>query len=62
MGGGVIFNPKIYDADFGNFKQEIDIKRVNSGFRVCFFNKDTRNCQGQYYDLKSLRIKSFGLV
>ena len=21
QGGGVIFNPKIYDADFGNFKQ-----------------------------------------
>ena len=24
-GAGVIFNPKIYIADFGNFKQEYDI-------------------------------------
>ena len=40
-GGGVIFNPKIYIADFGNFKQGFLsmklIKRiVISGFRVCF--------------------------
>ena len=39
----IIFNSKIYVADFGNFKRglfehEIDTKRVNSGFRVCFFN------------------------
>ena len=25
-GGRVIFNPKIYNADFGNFKHEIDKK------------------------------------
>ena len=43
--GVVIFNPKIYDANFGNFKQGflsmkfIKKKRVISGFRVCFFNK-----------------------
>ena len=43
-GGGVIFNPRNYIADFGNFKQEFfsmkSIKRegVISGFRVCFFN------------------------
>ena len=43
-GGGVIFNPKIYVADFGNFKytvlfyHEITYKIVISGFRVCFFN------------------------
>ena len=34
--GGVIFNPKIYDADFGNFKQGfLSMKLVqNSNFRV----------------------------
>ena len=42
-GKGVIFNPKIYIADFGNFKQgllgmELIKRRVTSGFRVCFFN------------------------
>ena len=42
-GKGVIFNPKIYIADFGNFKQGFLImklikRRVISGFRVCFFN------------------------
>ena len=42
-GGGVIFNSKIYIADFGNFKQgllgmELIKRRVTSGFRVCFFN------------------------
>ena len=39
---GVIFNPKIYFADFWNFKQGFWawnwFKRVISGFRVCFFN------------------------
>ena len=39
--GGVIFNPKIYLADFGNFKQaflsmKLIKRRVISGFRVCF--------------------------
>ena len=46
FGGGVgvvIFNPKIYVAEIGDFKQglfehEIDTKRVNSGSTVCFFN------------------------
>ena len=38
-GGGVIFNPKIYVADFGNFKQgflsmKMIKRRVISGFRV----------------------------
>ena len=42
-GGGRISNPKIYIADFGNFKQgllgmELIKRRVTSGFRVCFFN------------------------
>ena len=41
-GGGVIFNPKIYVADFGNFKRGFLImklkKIVISGFRVYFFN------------------------
>ena len=42
-GGGIIFNPKIYVADFGNFKQgflsiKLIKRRVISGFRVCFFN------------------------
>ena len=42
-GGGVIFNPKNYVADFGNLKQgflsmKLIKRRVNSGFRVCFFN------------------------
>ena len=40
-GGGVIFNPKIYVADFGNFKQGLlSMKLIQgeiSGFRVCFF-------------------------
>ena len=41
--GGGIFNPKIYVADFGNFKQgflsmKLIKRRVISGFRVCFFN------------------------
>ena len=38
-GLGVIFNPKIYLADFGNFKQSFLIMKliVISGFRVCFF-------------------------
>ena len=41
QGGGVIFNPKNYVADFGNFKQgflsmKLIQKRVNSGFRVSF--------------------------
>ena len=41
--GWVIFNPKIYIADFGNFKQgflsmKLIKRRVTSGFRVCFFN------------------------
>ena len=40
---GRISNPKIYIADFGNFKQgllgmELIKRRVTSGFRVCFFN------------------------
>ena len=40
-GGGGIFNPKIYVADFGNFKQgflsmKLIKRRVISGFRVCF--------------------------
>ena len=35
-GGGVIFNPKIYVADFWNFKQGILIMKLiqNSNFRV----------------------------
>ena len=42
-GRGVIFNPKIYVADFGNFKQgflsiKLIKRRVISGFRVCFFS------------------------
>ena len=42
-GGEVIFNQKIYVADFRNFKQgflsmKLIQKKVNSGFRVCFFN------------------------
>ena len=42
-GGRVIFNPKIYIADFGNFKQgflsmKLIKRRVISGYRVCFFN------------------------
>ena len=46
QGGGVIFNPKIYIADFGNFKQgflsmKLIKSRVISGFRVCFFNNCT---------------------
>ena len=51
-GGGVIFNSKIYIADFGNFKQgflsmkliKMIKRRVISGFRVCFFN----NCVDIY--------------
>ena len=37
-GGGVIFNPKIYVADFGNFKQGFLIVKLvqNSNFRVHF--------------------------
>ena len=39
-GEGVIFNPKIYIADFGNFKQGFSIMNLsqNSNFKVCFFN------------------------
>ena len=42
-GWGVIFNPKICIADFGNFKQgllsmKLIKSRVTSGLRVCFFN------------------------
>ena len=39
-GGGVIFNPKIYIADFGNVKQAfLSMKLIQkSNFRVCFFN------------------------
>ena len=42
-GGGVIFNPRIYIADFGNFKQgflsvKLIKRRIILGFRVCFFN------------------------
>ena len=41
-GGGVIFNPKIYVAGFGNFKQEfLSMKLIQkSNFRVqgMFFN------------------------
>ena len=42
-GGGFIFNPKIYFADFGNFKKGfLSMKlikgRVISGFRVRFFD------------------------
>ena len=36
-GGGGIFNPKIYVADFGNFKQgffEHEIDKKKSNFRV----------------------------
>ena len=41
-GGAVIYNPKIYIADFGDFKQvflsmKLIKRRVISGFRVCFF-------------------------
>ena len=41
--GGGIFNPKIYVAYIGNFKQgflsmKLIKRRVISGFRVCFFN------------------------
>ena len=40
--GGVIFNPRIFVADLGNFKQGFLIMKliqiVISGFRVCFFN------------------------
>ena len=43
-GGGVIFNPKLYIADFGKFKQgflsmKLKKRRVISGFRVCFFQQ-----------------------
>ena len=43
--GGGIFNPKIYIADFGTFKQGILSKKLiqksnfTSGFRVCFFQQ-----------------------
>ena len=41
-GGGVIFNPKIYVADFGNFEQGSVIMKLiqNDNFRVqgIFFN------------------------
>ena len=39
-GQGVIFNPKIYVADLGNFKQGfLSMKLIKiRGFRVCFFN------------------------
>ena len=42
-GGGVIFNPKIYIVNFGNFKQgflnmKLIKKRVISVLGVCFFN------------------------
>ena len=41
--GGAIFNPKIYIADFGNFKQvffdhEIDTKEKFQGSGYVFFN------------------------
>ena len=46
-GGGVIFNPKVYIADFGNFKQgflsmKMIKRRVISGFRVCCRVQTTR--------------------
>ena len=42
--GGGIFNPNIYTADFGNFKQgflslKLIKRRVISGFRVFFFQQ-----------------------
>ena len=42
-GWGIIFNPKNYVADFGNFKQgflsmQLINRKVISGCRVCFFN------------------------
>ena len=37
--GGVIFNPKIYIADFWNFKQDfLSMKLIKRRVRVCFFN------------------------
>ena len=35
-----VFNPMIYIADFGNFKQGFLIMKLmqNSNFKVCFFN------------------------
>jgi len=43
--GGGIFNPKIYIADFGKFKQGFLIMKLikNSNFRVCFFNNFIEN-------------------
>ena len=39
-GGGVIFNPNIYIADFGNFlSMKLIKRRIISGFRVCFFQQ-----------------------
>ena len=40
QGGGVIFNPKIYIADFGKSKQGFLSKKLNqkSNSRVCIFN------------------------
>ena len=51
-GGGVIFNPKIYIADFGNFKQgflsmRFIKRRVISGFRVCCFNNGIQKNQNK---------------
>ena len=53
-GGEIIFSPKIYIADFGNFKQgflsmKLIKSRVISGFRVCFFNNCIeKNQNGPY--------------
>ena len=42
-----IFNPKIYAADFGNFKQGFLIIKLQviSGFRICFSDNCSENNQ-----------------
>ena len=54
MPGGVIFNPKIYIADFGNFKQGFLIMKLiqNSNFRV----------QGMLFSTIVFYYKGWGLI
>ena len=62
---GVIFNPKIYFADFGNFKQGFWawnwFKRVISGFRVCFFNNCNKKNQNKTH-ISGNHVHAFHLV
>ena len=61
---GVIFNPKIYIADFGNFKQGFLIMKMiqNSNFRVqgMFFNNCIRKIKTKHTAVVLITVKGTG--